>query len=249
MVQDYSFSETHFWIPPPIGSHLASKFEKCPLGLISMPPEVRSLWLWMQVGCSKPCMLAWLWPRPRSKSTQRLNEVGKIANIPDLFRHWLWRLKLMVGYGSVQRGLKLVGDDRRLCSWAFLFSNVLFASLVHLSPSVCTEECWNLEFSLCVSNVCFYLLLCENKEIVCIFLQWDMHAIELIHYQAAGFWATVCKTVRPMLWDRCLSVCNVCVLWPNGWIYQDETWHAGRPQSWPHCITWWPSCPYHLVWR
>jgi len=21
------------------------------------------------------------------------------------------------------------------------------------------------------------------------------------------FWATVCKTVRPMLWDRCLSVC------------------------------------------
>ena len=27
-----------------------------------------------------------------------------------------------------------------------------------------------------------------------------------------GFWATVCKTVRPMLSDRCLSVCPVC-LW------------------------------------
>jgi len=34
--------------------------------------------------------------------------------------------------------------------------------------------------------------------------------------------------------DRCLSVClSVCpvcddsVLWPNGWIDQDETWHAG----------------------
>ena len=35
------------------------------------------------------------------------------------------------------------------------------------------------------------------------------------------FWATVCKTVRHILSDRCLSVlsvCNVAVLWPNGWI-------------------------------
>jgi len=36
------------------------------------------------------------------------------------------------------------------------------------------------------------------------------------------FWATVYKTVRPMLSDHCsvcmfgLSVCNVGVLWPNG---------------------------------
>ena len=49
------------------------------------------------------------------------------------------------------------------------------------------------------------------------------------------FWATVCKTVRPMLSDRCLScpvcpVCDVGVLWPNGWTHQDETWHAGRPR-------------------
>ena len=35
------------------------------------------------------------------------------------------------------------------------------------------------------------------------------------------FWATVYKTVRPMLSDRCLSVlsvCNVGILWPNGWM-------------------------------
>jgi len=34
-----------------------------------------------------------------------------------------------------------------------------------------------------------------------------------------SFWATVCKTVRPMLSNRYLSVCPVCnvgVLWPNG---------------------------------
>jgi len=43
-----------------------------------------------------------------------------------------------------------------------------------------------------------------------------------------------------MLSDRCLSVCqcvclSVCdvgVLWPNGWMDQDETWQAGRPRPW-----------------
>jgi len=48
----------------------------------------------------------------------------------------------------------------------------------------------------------------------------------------AVYWATVCKTVRPMLSDRCLScpsVCDVGVLWPNGWLDQDESWLAGRP--------------------
>jgi len=64
------------------------------------------------------------------------------------------------------------------------------------------------------------------------------------------FWATVCKTVRPMLSVRCLSVlsvcplCNVGVLWPNGWTDQDETWHAGSPRPWPHCVRWdRPSSP------
>ena len=46
------------------------------------------------------------------------------------------------------------------------------------------------------------------------------------------FSATVCKTVRPMLSDRCLSVlsclsvCDVRALWPNGWTDQNETRHA-----------------------
>ena len=46
----------------------------------------------------------------------------------------------------------------------------------------------------------------------------------------------VCKTVRPMLSDHVCPVCNVSVLWPNGWMNQDETWHAGRPRPWPHCV-------------
>jgi len=43
-----------------------------------------------------------------------------------------------------------------------------------------------------------------------------------------------------------MSVCPVCdvgVLWPNVWTDQDETWHAGRPRPWPHCVRWGPSSP------
>jgi len=64
-----------------------------------------------------------------------------------------------------------------------------------------------------------------------------------------SFWATVCKTVRPMLSDVvCLScplcpVCDVGVLWPNGWMDQDETWRTGRPWPWPQSARWGPSYP------
>jgi len=64
-----------------------------------------------------------------------------------------------------------------------------------------------------------------------------------------GFWATVCKTVCPVLSDQlsvCLSVCPLCnvrALCPNGWTDQDETWQAGRPRPWPQCVRWGPSSP------
>ena len=32
------------------------------------------------------------------------------------------------------------------------------------------------------------------------------------------------------------DVCDVGLLWPNGWLDQDENWHAGRPRPWPHCV-------------
>ena len=53
---------------------------------------------------------------------------------------------------------------------------------------------------------------------------------------ALCYQAVVCLSV-------CLSVCNVGALWPNGWTDQDETWHAGKPRSWPHCVRWGPSSP------
>jgi len=64
--------------------------------------------------------------------------------------------------------------------------------------------------------------------------------------KAWSHWATVCKAVRPMLSDRCLSclfVCDVSVLWPNGWMDQDSTWCGGRPRPRPHSVRWGPSFP------
>jgi len=40
-----------------------------------------------------------------------------------------------------------------------------------------------------------------------------------------------------------LSVCNVGVLWPNGWIDQDATWYGDRPRPRQHCDRWRPSSP------
>jgi len=61
--------------------------------------------------------------------------------------------------------------------------------------------------------------------------------------QTAGW---IKMTVRPMLSDHCpvcLSVCNVGVLWPNGCMDRDETWHACKTLPWPHCVRWGPSSP------
>jgi len=48
-----------------------------------------------------------------------------------------------------------------------------------------------------------------------------------------------------MLWDRCLvcPICNVGVLWPNGWTDQDTTRYGGRPRPRWHCVRWEPSSP------
>jgi len=68
----------------------------------------------------------------------------------------------------------------------------------------------------------------------------------LNHIPTVCIWVTACKWVHPLLSDRCLSVLSVCdvgVLWPNGWMHQDKTWHGGRPQPRPQCFRWGPSSP------
>jgi len=66
------------------------------------------------------------------------------------------------------------------------------------------------------------------------------------------YWTTVCKTVRlyaigPLSALSCLScpVCNVGVglLWPKGWMNQDETWYGGKRRLRRHCVRWDPAPP------
>jgi len=33
------------------------------------------------------------------------------------------------------------------------------------------------------------------------------------------------------------------LLWPNGWMDQDGTWHGARPRPRRLCVRWGPSCP------
>jgi len=99
---------------------------------------------------------------------------------------------------------------------------LIFLSLVARSTFVMTYYIFN-----CICTVCQHC-----RCLICFLV---------------SFWATICKTVRPMLSDRCLScavcLCNIGVLWPNSWMDQSETWHRGRPRPRPHCIRWGPSSP------
>ena len=60
------------------------------------------------------------------------------------------------------------------------------------------------------------------------------------HFTFVKRFALCYQTVVCLSW---LPVWDVGVLWPNGWMDQDETWHRGRPRPRPHCVRWEPSFP------
>ena len=41
-----------------------------------------------------------------------------------------------------------------------------------------------------------------------------------------------------LLYQTIVLSVSIGVLWPNGWLDQDETWNAGRPRPRPHCVGW-----------
>jgi len=65
----------------------------------------------------------------------------------------------------------------------------------------------------------------------------------LLFGQPFAKWFALCYRTVVLSVISCLSVCNVGVLWPNGWADQDETWCAGSLRPWPHCVRWGPSSP------
>jgi len=108
--------------------------------------------------------------------------------------------------------------------------------MAYLVSNICTKNYWNRTTIV---------------EIIVGGWVYSKHRLLVVQITVAHFWTTVCKTVCPMRSDHCLScpvcpvlsICDVRALWPNGWTDQDETWHAGRPRPWPHCVRWGPSSP------
>ena len=70
-----------------------------------------------------------------------------------------------------------------------------------------------------------------NLLVIVLLLLLNYHIIILNdYYFVLSFLATICKTVRPMLSDRC-PVCPVCLsvmlcTVAKRWMDQDETWHG-----------------------
>jgi len=66
----------------------------------------------------------------------------------------------------------------------------------------------------------------------------------MVVHSSAVFGQPFVKRFALCYWSVVLSVSNVHALWPNGWMDHDETWRAGRPWPWPHCVRWGPSSSF-----
>jgi len=66
-----------------------------------------------------------------------------------------------------------------------------------------------------------------------------------INNTAIQLTAGACCILRPVrpIWPVHGSYSAVYHMWPNGWMHQGETWRAGGPLPWPHCVKWGPSSP------
>jgi len=60
-------------------------------------------------------------------------------------------------------------------------------------------------------------------------LIWRNYVTVTLCIETRPFWATVTSNSSPYGTGplSCLSVCNVGVFWPNGWVVQDTTWYGG----------------------
>ena len=66
--------------------------------------------------------------------------------------------------------------------------------------------------------------------------------VVLMHLER--FWATVCKTVRPMPSDHSLSyLCRWCIVAKRFDGLGYATWYGGRSRPRPHCVTCRPRSP------
>ena len=92
-----------------------------------------------------------------------------------------------------------------------------------------------LQIVQCCEATCMYL----NLKLLTNIQFTSENGRQILHHRrhpSRRFWATVCEMIYPVLSDHCLScpvclsVCNIGVLWPDGWMDQDATWCGDRPR-------------------
>ena len=123
--------------------------------------------------------------------------------------------------------------------WGFVRAGIDFSHLFNLS-SLFRNILWCTKHS---SRLSKFWVIFEMTRYA------DTYSFLFFHFTASVFGRPFVKRFalcyRSVVCPVCLScpVCDVRALWPNGWTNQDETWHAGRPRPWPHCVRWGPSSP------
>ena len=158
-----------------------------------------------------------------------------VALWPWPLTFWLWIIAICRGSRS-----QLRHQVWRSCAYPFL-RWVMMSVIGHHWPCVCSH--------------CTYTKLWPINRWLRTYLDFSAHVaysqcgaavtikghLQVRFSPLGGFWAFVKRFAPCYQTVFCLSVCDVGVLWPNCWMDQYETWHAGRPRPWPHCVRWGPS--------
>jgi len=71
---------------------------------------------------------------------------------------------------------------------------------------------------------------------------WPAYGMMTFHF-GRPFVKRLALCYRTVVLSACLScrVCDIGILWPNGWMDEDETCHTDRLRQWPQCLRWGPT--------
>jgi len=109
-------------------------------------------------------------------------------------------------YCLVRRSPDILNSNLKNVTWKSGIQTCLFSHLAKLAPLHCLSKQRHMQIAYF-----FYfsvvLLFCKWHRTTHLLMQLSWHFL----CNFVLFWATVCKTVHPMLSDRCLSVTPVCL--------------------------------------
>ena len=111
-----------------------------------------------------------------------------------------------------------------------------------ISIQTCAEV---YSLSAAAAQTTFLHLICITTRQDLLVNVWNCCTKHRTHSQFLFKTNSILATVTgPLSCPSCLSVCNVGVFWPNGWMDQDATWYRGGPRLRSHCVRWGTQLPH-----